>query len=69
MSKKQDIGHGGIDDCPKCHLHYVCPVKTEFEGETKWRVTCSNCYFASPYADSPRFAIKEWNKMVNNYGE
>lgn len=69
MSKKQDIGHGGIEDCPRCHLHYVSPVNTEIEGETKWRVICSNCYFSGPNANTPRFAIKEWNTMINNYGE
>lgn len=61
MSKKQDIGHGGINDCPRCHLHYVNPVKTEIDGKTQWRVICSNCYLAGPNADSPRFAIRKWN--------
>lgn len=69
MSKKADYGRGGIDDCPRCHLHYINPNTIKIEGKTKWQVICANCYFTGPIANTPRFAIREWNKMVNNYGE
>lgn len=61
MSKKADYGHGGINDCPKCCLHFVNPCPIEIDGTKKWRIFCMNCGYNGPIADSPRFAIRLWN--------
>lgn len=50
--------YGRIADC-KCGLHFVSPVRN---NTGKWRIFCSNCGFEGPVADTPRYAIKAWNK-------
>ena len=61
MSKKADYGRGGINDCPKCHLHYVNPRPIVIDGDKMWEVFCTHCGYSGPVAYSPRFAIRYWN--------